>query len=490
MTFWIVLAVMTLVAIGLVLRPLLRREDPAPARRDYELGIYRAQLDELEREQARGLIGAEEAAAARVEIQRRMLAADADPEKRRAARPSPRSARAAAVALAVAVPLASAALYLQLGRPDLAGLPVAAPQPGRGAIAEPAAPGAAAPPVETLIARLEDHLAANPDDLEGWLRLGRSFELTGAPARAVAAYEQAVALHDDAAELHSALAEARIMTAGGVVGERAQAALDRALELDPGNPRARFYRGLALAQRGEAEQALEAWAGLMRDAPPDAPWLPTVRTQAAALAQELGRDPASVLPAPAAPVPAAPAPPVIAAPDLPADAAGLQAEVERLSAHLEQEPRDWQGWIRLARALGALDQDAGAEAALARGAAQFSGAPFVQQQFAAAASELGLDVAGLSPARGPTSQQMQDAAELSPEQQAEMIRGMVDGLAARLEQQPDDVEGWRMLARSWTVLGEPERAAEAYARLAALLPQGSVERLEVEAMIDRLEAAD
>jgi cytochrome c-type biogenesis protein CcmH len=490
MTFWIVLALMTLAALALVLRPLLRREDAAPARRDYELGIYRAQLDELEREQARGLIGADEAAAARVEIQRRILATDADPEKRRAVRPAPGMARLMAVLLALALPLASGALYLQLGRPDLAGPSFAAREGERQVIAEPAGPGAAVPPIETLIARLEDHLAANPDDLEGWLRLGRSFELTGAPGRAVAIYEQALELHDGAAELHAALAEARIHSTGGIVGERAQAALDRALELDPGNPRARFYRGLALVQRGEEERGLESWVELMRDSPADAPWLPTVRSQVVALAQELGRDPATALPEPAAPALAAPAGPDLPDPDLPGDAAGLQAEVERLSAALEQEPRDWQGWIRLARALGALDQDAGAEAALARGAAQFAGAPFVRQQFAAAAGELGLQVPGLTAARGPTPQQMQEAAELSPADQEQMIRGMVDGLAARLERQPDDTEGWRMLARSWTVLGEAERAAAAYARLAALLPEGSVERLEVEAMIDRLGGAD
>jgi cytochrome c-type biogenesis protein CcmH len=355
-------------------------------------------------------------------------------------------------------------------------------------IAEPAGPGAAVPPIETLIARLEDHLAANPDDLEAWLRLGRSFELTGAPGRAVAVYEQALELHDGAAELHAALAEARIHMTGGIIGERAQAALDRALALDPNNPRARFYHGLALVQRGEEERGLESWVALMRDSPADAPWLPTVRTQIAALAQELGRDPATVLPEPAAPAMAAAAAP--GEPDLPTDAGGLQAEVERLSVELEQEPGDWRGWIRLARALAALDQDAGAEAALARGASLFAGAPFVQQQFAAAAGELGLEVPGLRAARGPSAEQMQEAAELSPDEQAQMIRGMVDGLAARLEQQPDDPEGWRMLARSWTVLGEAERAAAAYARLAALLPQGSVERLEVEAMIDRLGGAE
>lgn len=50
------------------------------------------------------------------------------------------------------------------------------------------------------------------------------------------------------------------------------------------------------------------------------------------------------------------------------------------------------------------------------------------------------------------------------------IRSMVEGLAARLEAQPDDLDGWRRLARAWRVLGESEKALAAYARTAAIVP--------------------
>jgi cytochrome c-type biogenesis protein CcmH len=65
---------------------------------------------------------------------------------------------------------------------------------------------------------------------------------------------------------------------------------------------------------------------------------------------------------------------------------------------------------------------------------------------------------------------MRDAAEMAPDEQAEMIRGMVDGLAARLADQPDDLEGWRMLARSYRVLGQLQPSAEAYQHVAEALP--------------------
>ena len=43
-----------------------------------------------------------------------------------------------------------------------------------------------------------------------------------------------------------------------------------------------------------------------------------------------------------------------------------------------------------------------------------------------------------------------------------MINSMVERLATRLEQQPDDLEGWVRLGRSYMVLGQPQKARDAY----------------------------
>jgi len=62
---------------------------------------------------------------------------------------------------------------------------------------------------------------------------------------------------------------------------------------------------------------------------------------------------------------------------------------------------------------------------------------------------------------GPTQEQMQDARNIPPGQQAEMVKGMVDRLAARLQQNPKDERGWMMLMRSRMVQGEQQGASEA-----------------------------
>ena len=97
-------------------------------------------------------------------------------------------------------------------------------------------------------------------------------------------------------------------------------------------------------------------------------------------------------------------------------------------------------------------------------------------------------IAGLAPGSepGPTREDVATAEEMLPEERARMIRGMVEGLAARLKDDPDDAEGWARLARSWRVLGEAEKEREALAALVRLLPEGSPERAAAERRIETL----
>lgn len=380
MSLWLLFGAMTLVALALLLWPLRRRPDQTRARPEYDLSVYRAQLEELEREQAHGLLGRAEAEAAKLEVQRRMLAADADRRKLPQRVPSAGLRKAAAALLLIGFPILSGLLYLHLGRPELPGQPFAQRAEERRALA--ARDEGPMPSVGAMIGRLEERVAAAPEDLEGWLRLGNAYAMADRFEPAADAYRRAIELRADVAPLHAALAEALTLDAGGIVTGQAQAAIERALELDPKEPRARFYQALELTQRGERQQALDAWVRLAADSPADAPWLPALRQQATTLAEDLGLDPADVLPEPKAPAVAA----------------------------------------------------------------QESAPP------------------------GPDGAQARAMADLPPEEREAAIREMVEGLAARLEQQPDDVEGWRMLARSYRVLGEPAKAAEASARVASLAP--------------------
>ncbi|HJO69668.1 MAG TPA: c-type cytochrome biogenesis protein CcmI [Rhodospirillales bacterium] len=94
----------------------------------------------------------------------------------------------------------------------------------------------------------------------------------------------------------------------------------------------------------------------------------------------------------------------------------------------------------------------------------------ISRQMARVAAELRVEIVIAAPVlRGPSAADVEAVSEMTPEERQTMIRTMVEGLAERLAQQPDDVEGWLMLARSYATLGEDEKAREARARADALM---------------------
>ena len=101
--------------------------------------------------------------------------------------------------------------------------------------------------------------------------------------------------------------------------------------------------------------------------------------------------------------------------------------------------------------------------------------PLLRQRIAEAATTLGVDPASLKTSSGMPSPAAvaataQATADASPEERRAMILAMVGKLASRLESQPDDVEGWARLGRSYMVLNQPDKAREAYARAVKLKP--------------------
>ena len=81
---------------------------------------------------------------------------------------------------------------------------------------------------------------------------------------------------------------------------------------------------------------------------------------------------------------------------------------------------------------------------------------------------------------GPTGEDVAAAAQLSGDDRRSMIEGMVGQLAERLKTAPNDVEGWKRLLRSYSVLGEPEKARAALTEARAVFADGSAERGAIE----------
>src|SRR5258708_31656494 len=184
------LALLTTATVGVLLVPLLRSRTASTGRLEGELAIYRDQLAEIERERAAGPWPESEAAAARIEVERRMLAAaDAAPAAPSATSPTlhkflpPPRGRA--------IPLLGLGLYLQTGRPGLPAAPFVAGKPPPAATDEPFS-------VEKLLATARARVAAQPDDPDALSALGEALtlEANGTVTRpAVDAFTQALGLN-------------------------------------------------------------------------------------------------------------------------------------------------------------------------------------------------------------------------------------------------------------------------------------------------------
>jgi cytochrome c-type biogenesis protein CcmH len=438
-TLWIVFAGITLCVTAALLVPLLRRPTAEVARGNERsvraLDVFRDQLAELDGDMARGEITPDEAASARIEIERRLLTLADTADGQRSPSPSRGRLRlATAFTVALFVPLVAGLLYFQLGSPGAPDAPAA----GRGTGPATAQTG----DLDSAIARLVERLATNPDDAAGWLLLGRSYTVLGSYDDATEAYRRAAALRPDDAAVHAALGESIVYAAGGMVTPDADRAFRLAIAADQRSPGARYYLALAKAQAGAERDALDDWVALATDSPADAPWLPQLRDRIARTADRLGVDVSTLLAAPVSPR-------GLSQSDIEA-AAGMSAAdreqmirgmVEQLAARLEQNPNDPDGWRRLARSYEVLGEADRADEARRRAEAAESGRS-----------------GAVSPPASPAGDQ------------AAMIRNMVDRLARRLESDPGDAAGWTRLARSYGVLGETDRAVEAWRRASALAP--------------------
>lgn len=394
---------LTTLAVAMLLVPLILRDRRTQARDAYNLAVYRDQLAEIDRDVERGILSADEAAAAKSEIGRRILALTPG------AAPRTGSTRIAIAAVAIlALPFAAWTLYWDLGSPSLPDQPLAARKAADTATAQNGDPHV---DMADAVNKLTAHLQAHPDDLEGWLLLARSEIDLNRYADAVEAYRHASDLSGQKPEIVGDWGEAQVLSAGGTVTAEAKKAFETALADKESAPRSRYYLALAKLQSGDAKGALQDWVDLEADSPADADWLPLLRRRIADAAKTAGVDPATLKTS--AGVPRKPPPPAEAAkpPAAPPEQAAMPAP-SSTSAQGE------------------------------------SGMPSTAQVAETAKATQGMSV---------------------QDRQA-MIEGMVGKLAARLQQNPGDAAGWTQLGRSYLVLNQPGKAADAYARAAKLKP--------------------
>jgi cytochrome c-type biogenesis protein CcmH len=385
MTLWFAVALMTVAAIFAVLWPLARPAGRFRSGSDVE--VYRDQLDEIERDRAGGLIADKEAAAAQVEVSRRLIAAaDAQTPAGVPATSAAWRRRMVAIAALVALPFGVGGFYLALGSPTLPDQP----------LAPRLAAARGTQSVDGLIAQVETHLERNPDDGRGWEVIAPIYARLGRFEDAVKARRNALRLNGETAEREAALGEAMVFAANGVVTGEAKATFEKAVALDAGEVQARYFLGLAAEQDGNRAQAAATWRALIDSAPPDARWLDFVRR--ALTRVEGGTMPGGPSGARSGSPSGGPSSgpseeQVAASADLSPDQRNvmIRGMVERLSERLHRDGSDVEGWLRLVRSYMVLGDPDKARAAVVDARRALAGDPGKLQRLDDLVKGLGLE---------------------------------------------------------------------------------------------------
>ncbi|WP_417455071.1 c-type cytochrome biogenesis protein CcmI [Kiloniella sp.] len=380
MIFWAIIGALTALSLVVLIKPLARKADSAPAdTAESDLAVYKDQLNEIDKDLKAGNIVEAQAEIARIEIQRRILNTGQEQSGSTKGHPlSPKAMKGLLGSLIITFPIAALALYMYLGQPGVSGMPLAERDIAaeRMAIAQQQN-NERNTEMMGLAEKLQARLENEPKNLEGWMLLGSTYAEIGDFPLAERAFRHAMENNPPNPMIYGAVGEMLVAQAEGQVSSDALELFRKTLELNPRDPRGLFYSGLALTQADANEDALKIWLTLRTYTSAADPWLPILDAQIVELANLEKMNPEKLL-----------------------------------ASYPAEEPEE-------------------------------------------TAEQQGDDQSG------PSAEDMAAAAELSAEERTEMINGMVERLADRLIETPDDLQGWVQLARSYHTLGRSSDVLEA-----------------------------
>jgi cytochrome c-type biogenesis protein CcmH len=258
--FWMIVAGFTLLAMGFVALPLMRKQvDSGITSDELNLAVFKQQLAELDSDLASGVLEQARYEAARRDLEKELLS-----DVSEAAQTTQASHSGQTMALAaLAIPLAAFVIYQVIGTPEIitrlashpGGMPTASSQSQDGSMQN-------MPPIEDLVKRLAAKLQEEPDNLEGWIMLGRSYLAMNDPSSAINAFERAMEINDKHVGLLLTYAETIASNAGNDFTGRAAPMVEKAFQLEPGNPNALWIAGILAYQRSDFQIAVERWSKL------------------------------------------------------------------------------------------------------------------------------------------------------------------------------------------------------------------------------------
>jgi len=251
----VVVAAFVLPPLWLGLRPSRNKTD----RKEANLAIFRDQLAELDREKTEGTLAEGDFTQARSELQRRLLE-EVESAEAQTAPAGHGPSRKTAIAVLLLLPILALLAYGIIGNPRaLDPTQTAAPA---------AQPKMTPEQINEMVAKLAARMQANPDDMQGWLMLGRSYKTLGRYDDAVQAYSKAEKLINESPDLLASYAETIAMAGGKGLAGKPRELVERALKLDPTHGHSLFLAGAAAMEAGDNKKGIAYWEALLPQVEP------------------------------------------------------------------------------------------------------------------------------------------------------------------------------------------------------------------------------
>jgi cytochrome c-type biogenesis protein CcmH len=307
--FWATIALLIAASMFFVLPPLLR---PAPVVRVglSPMAAYRDQRAQIDAEFAQGTLSSEQHQHALQELQARVVEEVGDVTDDKPAKQGPASTLLV-VAIALAIPAAALALYGVIGTPS-----ALLPPEQQAAMAAGDAPHALSrEQMDGLVAKLAQKLKDNPNDVEGWRMLARSFVAIGRLPEAVQAYEEANKLRPNDADLLADYADALALANNRSLEGKPEQLIKQALAADPKHQKSLALMGTVAFNRNDFPNAAMWWKKLLATVEPGSDAAKAIQANIAQAeaggmpaAERVAATQAAAMPAPADNAPAAAAP--------------------------------------------------------------------------------------------------------------------------------------------------------------------------------------
>ena len=261
--FWVVAVLLIVASLMFLLPPLVQKkknqiDEEIFDRSELNATIFKDQVAELERDLSVGVLTQEQFETANHDLERNFLQSNNPEDKATVSQVDRVIGRSAAVVIGVLIPIVAVTLYNLLGSGE-AGLN---PQEAKPQVQAEAHDGNS---IEEQISNLQKQLQSNPDDIESWAMLARSYYFMKKYSEASKAFERASSMTQESNPILLAdYADALAMANSRNMSGRPYELVKKALTIDPANQKALWLAGTASYQAQDFPKTLEYWKRLLQ----------------------------------------------------------------------------------------------------------------------------------------------------------------------------------------------------------------------------------